>query len=801
MRGIAAKRRTTGVGVLVAAWWLVLGGGLGVGPAFAASSQPTFTAVSAGGLHTCAIRTDGGVACWGKNNSGQSVPPVGVFRAVSAGGFHTCGIRTDDTVACWGDNLSGQSSAPSGTFKAISAGYAHTCAIRTDGTVACWGGNLFGQSSPPSGTFKAVSAGVEHTCGIRTDDAVDCWGYNRDGRSSAPSGTFKAVSADRAHTCGIRSDATVACWGSNAYGQASPPSGTFKAISAAGVHTCGIRTDNTLACWGNNANGQASPPPGTFKALSAGPSHTCAIRTDDTVACWGDNSDGQSSPPSAAATPYLDFVAATLHASSPGTEGKIWWVSRDSVLPPGWLLQTPDCWGVLRCSEPPAGGAKFLERMAYLISTARESVDVAELYQLSLTDGGPEGGFFAAIVRGLRLGHERHPKQEPVVRVLIGKFPAGFYSADAFARSLALSVGPWLKVQSASQRTGLTSWNHAKVIDVDGRAAIVGGMNYWNSDYLQTANPVNDLSMEVEGQAATDISRYDDVLWAWTCEHRSGFHTDVTLVNLRNCVKVAKTQATRPIGTASIMVLGHLGNGISVPGEPYGRESAPFARPPLHGNKCTGIQADYSETNDSRAYEYRNPGEPAVRALIERAQRSIFISQQDLLSCLPKPLIATEAKFDERLIAILASKIMAGVPIKIVLSAGGGGAAGYGNGFTLKDLAKILHQALEVDSHVPAAQARAKLCDDVGLAALRNGPGATWANGMPFANHAKLVAVDDEAFYIGSQNLYPGRLQELGVIVDNKAAADELNFTYLRPMWEWSKRDALINPATKKCDL
>ena len=74
--------------------------------------------------------------------------------------------------------------------------------------------------------------------------------------------------------------------------------------------------------------------------------------------------------------------------------------------------------------------------------------------------------------------------------------------------------------------------------------------------------------------------------------------------------------------------------------------------------------------------------------------------------------------------------------------------------------------------------------------------GATGVNGQPFSNHAKLVAVDDEAFYIGSQNLYPGRLQELGVIVENRDAANELNFTYLRPMWDWSKADALIDPAT-----
>lgn len=501
------------------------------------------------------------------------------------------------------------------------------------------------------------------------------------------------------------------------------------------------------------------------------------------------------------ATPYLDNIAATLRSSSPGTEGKIWWVSKDSSLPPGWLLQTPNCWAELQCSQPPPGGAAIVQRMAHLIATARESVDIAELYQLSLTDGGPEGHFLDAIVRGLRQGHESHPTQEPLVRVLIGKFPAGFYSADAFARTLERRVGTWLKVQSASMRTGVTSWNHAKVLDVDGRAAIVGGMNYWNDDYLQTANPVNDLSIEVEGRAATEVSRYDDVLWTWTCDHRHGFHTDVTLLNLRDCVKIARTQSRLPNGTVPMLVLGHLGNGISVPGEPYDRQAAPFARPALHGNKCAALQRDASETNDSRAYEYRNPGEAAVRALIHRAQRSIFISQQDLLSCLPKPLVATEAKFDERLFAILASKIVAGVPITIVLSAGGGGAAGYSNGWTLKDVAKVLQEALEVDSHVPAAQARAKLCQDVGLASVRNGPRATWANGKPFSNHAKLVEVDDEAFYIGSQNLYPGRLQELGVIVEDRAASRELDFAYLHPMWDWSKRDALINPATKKCGV
>jgi alpha-tubulin suppressor-like RCC1 family protein len=62
----------------------------------------TFSQVSAGYDHTCGLRTDGTVACWGANNSAQSTPPSGTFSQVSAGHFYTCGVKTDGTVAGWG---------------------------------------------------------------------------------------------------------------------------------------------------------------------------------------------------------------------------------------------------------------------------------------------------------------------------------------------------------------------------------------------------------------------------------------------------------------------------------------------------------------------------------------------------------------------------------------------------------------------------------------------------------------------------------------------------------------------------
>jgi hypothetical protein len=46
--------------------------------------------VSAGGFHTCGIRSDGSLACWGSNASGQATPPTGTYTQVSAGGNHTC---------------------------------------------------------------------------------------------------------------------------------------------------------------------------------------------------------------------------------------------------------------------------------------------------------------------------------------------------------------------------------------------------------------------------------------------------------------------------------------------------------------------------------------------------------------------------------------------------------------------------------------------------------------------------------------------------------------------------------------
>ena len=130
-----------------------------------ATTGPEATEESSGAMSR--LSSDGGRV---KSNS----------TSISAGWDHTCEVKTDGTVACWGSDRQGQATPPEGYFASVSVrrGWyrGHTCGVRTDGAVVCWGNDTHGHATPPKGEFASVSAGEEHTCGVRTDWTVACWG-------------------------------------------------------------------------------------------------------------------------------------------------------------------------------------------------------------------------------------------------------------------------------------------------------------------------------------------------------------------------------------------------------------------------------------------------------------------------------------------------------------------------------------------------------------------------------------------------------------------------------------------------
>ena len=284
------------------------------------SPEPAFETVSAGAEHTCGIRADGELACWGDDSLGQldEIPP-GQFVSVSAGDFHTCAIAIDRQLVCWGDDSSGQlDEVPTGEFLSVSAGGAHSCAIRLDGDLVCWGDDSSGQlDEAPSGEFLSVSAGGAHSCAIRLDGDLVCWGDDSSGQASGGPDAFHrhhndrhhhhdkddppkllAVSAGGAHTCGIDTDHDLDCWGDDSSGQLDGiPSGNFVFVSAGTAHSCAIRASGDLACWGEDSSGQLDEvPAGEFLSVSAGGAHSCAVRADGARDCWGSNASGQVQP-------------------------------------------------------------------------------------------------------------------------------------------------------------------------------------------------------------------------------------------------------------------------------------------------------------------------------------------------------------------------------------------------------------------------------------------------------------------------------------------------------------------------
>lgn len=283
---------------------------------------------------SCALRTNGRVACWGSNEFGElgdgtdidrryprNIPGLTGVTAITAGRNHACAILADRTVRCWGLNTDGQLGNGSNTMsrvpvgvsrlsevRFIQAGAFHTCAY--DGTLRCWGRNMNGQlgngdtmaRNTPSQTVLSnvvqLAAGTAHTCGRLSTGGVRCWGLGTSGQlghrmfasSLTPveaSGVTDAVdlTAGDFHTCVVRSGGTAMCWGRNNASQLG------NSISS--------DTENRPRAVDGLANATR---------ISAGSSHTCALRSTGAIGCWGSNSGGQLGTTTAGTQPMVTAV-------------------------------------------------------------------------------------------------------------------------------------------------------------------------------------------------------------------------------------------------------------------------------------------------------------------------------------------------------------------------------------------------------------------------------------------------------------------------------------------------------------
>jgi alpha-tubulin suppressor-like RCC1 family protein len=202
------------------------------------------TAVGGGLDHMCAVRTTGALWCWGRNAEGQlgdntttgRSTPVQVVgpggsgtltsvTAVDGGQSHSCVLRSDATVWCWGRNDKGQLGDNStsdrtnpgqvrgigGTgfltgVSVLGTGRKWSCAVLTTGNARCWGEGAGGQLGENNTNDRLVPVVVQAVGG----------GGALAGVREIVGGQDTGAGAV-AMSC-ARATVTAWCWGENANG-------------------------------------------------------------------------------------------------------------------------------------------------------------------------------------------------------------------------------------------------------------------------------------------------------------------------------------------------------------------------------------------------------------------------------------------------------------------------------------------------------------------------------------------------------------------------------------------------------
>jgi len=432
----------------------------------------------------------------------------------------------------------------------------------------------------------------------------------------------------------------------------------------------------------------------------------------------------------------------------------------------------------------------FPKKLGEIISKTRYWCDIASL-------GPPDGLFMEEMKKAISTVNqnaiERGEENVVIIRVIFGNIIGMPVDCTAVLKELTSDIDEdECKIQMwvGAWRRG-TSWNHAKIIAVDGKYLHTGGHNLWDPHYLKN-NPVHDLSMQAEGRCTHDGHLYLNKQWEHIKHMQSGFvgwvvdHLpDRMPTILQNRVTVTEFPE----------------NGETPEFPPmYTKDKVPFNHDGFQGHVPMITMGRYG-----KILLKNRPSDQAFIAMVNASKKIIRMALQDIgPCCFPGTKIALPGcTWPKPYLQALGKAILErGVDLEIAVSNPGSipgnlspTEALYGNGWECADVAAEIIKTIrdEVDDGdddtEDDAGLRRIITENLRICYIRQGMTNQWGDEKTMGMHAKHFIIDDMAYYIGSQNWYVCDLAEWGILIDDVNQTRKVIEEYWKPMWENSYKE------------
>lgn len=436
-------------------------------------------------------------------------------------------------------------------------------------------------------------------------------------------------------------------------------------------------------------------------------------------------------------------------------------------------LTPKGCFG--RTDDPPDGHSDWLpEKMGKILRQTKTWADVMSL-------SPPDGKFLEELRDAItHINRNSDGESPPVIRMMFGNIIGMPVNCTAVLKELTRDIGPdpnillWV----GAWRNGV-SWNHAKMIAVDGKFLHTGGHNLWDKHYLRYS-PVLDLSVELRGPVAHDGHMFANNAWKYI-KHVQGNFGGRLMENWPDSFPVILKG--RVIVTAFP--------------EDEASEFPPLYQPSMMPELPFDSEGSVKIITMGRTGSGAHPSDDAFVAMLNASQKVVRMALQDLGPvCFPGTLRALPGtSWPHGYLKAIARGIWKrGIDVEIVLSNPHSVPAGlsmaeanYGNGWSCVDVASEIIKAIQ--KQFPDAEESIlaeKVKDNLRICFLRSEQGTQFEDGSSKGMHSKHFIVDDKCTYIGSQNLYVCDLSEWGVVIDNVEQTRKFKETYWDRLWRAS---------------